>query len=108
MDAREEVLWHVLIPRTVLLRLTEALPLPPGRESTVDDVNHLDKKSGCAGSWVKDLHESRVGSNASRNLEAFVPFGHFRPCDSRGKPFFEAKLRLQKFVDAANDERDNG
>ena len=60
VEAREEVLRHVVVPRGALLGVGEALLLPLGREGAVDDVDDFDEEGGGAGGGVEDLDEGFV------------------------------------------------
>ena len=61
VQARQQVLRHVLVPERVDLLLAVALRLPLGDERLVDDVDDLDEEGAGAGGGVEDLDEGLVG-----------------------------------------------
>ena len=60
VEARKEVLGHVVVPRGALLGVGEALLPPLRREGAVDDVDHFDEEGGGTGGGVEDLDEGLI------------------------------------------------
>src|SRR5208282_1225349 len=102
VEAREQVLRHVLVPRSFLLRVGETLLLPLSGESAVDDVDDLDKESRGACGGIKDNNERIGGLYPVGDFQASVFRGDLAPGDGGSEAVFEVKLGLQQFVDAAN------
>ena len=117
VEAREEVLRHVVVPRGALLGVGEALLLPLGCEGAVDDVDDFDEEGGRAGGGVEDLDKGFVRGDGAlfarlvgegREFQAGVLFQHLAPGGGVGETVGEAELGLQEFVDAADDVGDDG
>ena len=117
VEAREQVLRHVVVPLGALLGLGEALLLPPGREGPVDDIDDFDEEGGGAGGGVEDLDEGVFRGDGAlfarlvgerREFQAGLLFQHLAPRGGVGKTVGEAELGLKEFVDAADDVGDDG
>ncbi len=107
VEAQEEVLRHVGVPRSALLGVGEALLLPLRREGAVDDVDDFDEEGGCAGGGVEDLNEWFVRGDGARfarlvgerrEFQAGVLFHHLYPGGGVGETVGEAELGLQEPV----------
>ena len=79
VQARQQVLRHVLVPQRVDLLLAVALRLPLGDERLVDEVDDLDEEGAGAGGRVEDLDEVLVGRDALGDLQVLVALRHLAP-----------------------------
>ena len=67
VQARQEVLRDVLVPKCLDLLLAVALGLPLLHHRLVDEVDDLDEEGAGAGGRVEDLDEGLLGRGAFRD-----------------------------------------
>ncbi|KFB77430.1 MAG: hypothetical protein AW06_001425 [Candidatus Accumulibacter cognatus] len=60
MQARQQVLRHVFVPRRAPLGFSQALLHPLRRQGAVNDVDDFDEEGGSAGGGIEDLDEGFV------------------------------------------------
>ena len=68
MQARQQVLWDVVVPERLDPSLAVALGLPLLFHRPVDEVDDLDEESACAGGRIEDLDECLLGQGAFRDF----------------------------------------